>query len=143
MTLIRANAMRGAEKDLDSGLAMIRAAYNIIYQCSREDGEPLLNSIRAGTRLLRSVHMRLCEAIGDDDDSLNYDDAKTPTSLATSLKRINEMMHVAEVSVKAAALSPFLMDSRAVRQNAAVEQVRSAAMILGNLIEIIEDPCIY
>ena len=138
MTAINPNALLGAEKDLAAGLSLIHSVYNVVYTCDENDGSSLLGTLKAGTRLLRAVHVRLCNAIGDEG---GWTEAIV-NGLPSRLDAVLEQLDVADVSVRAAILSPFLLAADEVRQEAAVEQMRSASIILKNAIEHIEKPTI-
>ena len=141
MTAIKTSALRGAENDIDNAVALIKAVYNVIYTVDREDGPALLATLKAGTRLLRLVHFRLCDAIGEGGEGLMYTKAEV-NGVPSRRGAIFEQLDIAAVTVLAAAKSPFLLAADDVRQEAAVEQMRSAAIILKNVIEHVENPSI-
>lgn len=137
MTAIKPNALLGAENDLTNAVSLIHSVYGVIYVCTHDDGPSLLGALTAGARLLRGVHTRLCDAI--DEEGLDYTEAKV-NGLPRQSAAVLEQLDIANVSIRAAILNPFLMAIDEVRQEAAVEQIRSAALILKNVIDHIENP---
>ena len=138
MTAVNVNAFRGAEEDMAKGVALIRAVYDVVYSVDPEDGPALLSTLKAGTRLLRGVHGRLCDAIGDKKNMCIK--KASVASLPSRLDAVLGQLDLAAVSVSAAVNSQIIMVIDKVRQEAAVEQVRSAAIVLKNVIEHVETP---
>ena len=137
MTAIKPNALRGIEDRLAKGISLIRSIYEVVYVCDREHGPALFTTLSLGTKYLRHIHNDLCVAVGDAEPIM------TAESTVEGLFRtdvILEQLNLIDVSVRAAVLNPFLLAVDEVRQEAAVEQLRTAAIILDCTIKLIENP---
>lgn len=139
MTAIKVDVLRGTKEHLVKGVALIRAVYDVIYLIGAKNASTMLGTLEAGTSLLRCAHFNLCCAIGDGTGGLAYDDAHVDR-LPRQRNLVLEQLDMADVSVRAAVINPFLMVTNTVCQEAAVEQIRSAAIILKNIIGHIESP---
>jgi len=138
MTTFYARELLGTIETANSGLDLIRSIYAIVYHNNDDEQKVLLGSLAKGTRILRQVHMSLCKSIGVPG-GLEYEDAKVET-LPDNLKVVLETMDLVQASIFAAAKNPFLHDMRKMRQEAAMEQIYSAVLLLEGLIEVIERP---
>lgn len=139
MTAIYVRELNGVIEFTSRGLDLIDAIYEIIHFDNGKDTKKvLLGSLSKGTRSLRVAHSKLCAAIGDTN-GLDPDDANVK-SVPNHTEVSSETRDLVRASVFAAAKNPFLHDMRPARQEAAVEQIRSTALILEGLIEFLEMP---
>lgn len=141
MTAIKSIHSDSILNDLRNGVSLIKSVYAVIYTADRSDGPAMLVTLKAGTTLLRNVHFQLCNMIIDEDEGLIFTKANVK-GLPKQINGVLEQLDIAAISVHAAIVSPFLRVMDEVRQEAAVEQVRSAAIILKNAIEHVETPTV-
>ncbi len=136
MTAIYPNKLQGIEKSLKEGFDIIEALYAVGSLGWNDDGKSFFVVMAMGTRILRWVQFRLAETVGDE--GMDHS-----TSTVNGMFGRNDVMYeqfeIAKASVLAAVFNPFNLAADDVRQEAAVEQIRSASIILKHTIELIEN----